>query len=72
MEIYGDDDDTTDIQDQQEIKVIPLVGYTAQEQEINSGSPDKLVMNGLASGRAEWQCFALATSCFKRFHGNLW
>ena len=34
MEIYGDDDDTTDIQDQQEIKVIPLVGYTAQEQEI--------------------------------------
>ena len=29
MEIYGDDDDTTDIQDQQEIKVIPLVGYTA-------------------------------------------
>ena len=36
MEIYGDDDDTTDIQDQQEIKVIPLVGYTDQEQVIKS------------------------------------
>ena len=32
MEIYGDDDDTTDIQDQKEIKVIPLVGYTAQKE----------------------------------------
>ena len=29
MEIYGDDDDTTDIQDQQEMKANPFVGYTA-------------------------------------------